>query len=391
MKKIIILFITILSVGNLVIGQGKFSANVSNNTSILTFSIRPSATITTNFSVIEFFLRYPIAGSPVFTYGPVTVNTTDFPGMTGTGALGSGSWEIQRDNPAYILPTYHVDHFLYTAPAPVTAMNTYNINQSYAVFTVQCQGLPPSTVNFDFVHQDTEASAYLAITNGVGVDLRPLSFLNYFYPSTASQPGPPVSTIYYMNLPAVPVPIKFGGFTAVKKDNNALLNWQVENESAITDRYEVERSLNGVSFTKFATVAPRLNGGTNSYDLKDLNLSQLRSSGIIYYRIKQVDKDDKYVYSEIRSIRMDGKGFAVNVYPNPVKDITILTLDLIDAADVAITITDAAGKEVQKIDMQGMKGFNVQKINMKNMASGSYMIKVKAGIEMKTLPGVKGQ
>ena len=152
----------------------------------------------------------------------------------------------------------------------------------------------------------------------------------------------------------------------------------------------MERSVNGVNFTKIVTVAPKaLNGGTNSYDLTDFNLSSIKASGVIYYRIKQIDKDGKFVYTEIRSVRLDAKGFGISVYPNPVSSLTNLTLDLEAAADVIIKVTDAAGKEVQRLQLQGNKGINIQRINLSGLAAGSYMLNVSPGAEIKTLPVVK--
>jgi hypothetical protein len=190
----------------------------------------------------------------------------------------------------------------------------------------------------------------------------------------------------------VPVPVKFRGFTVIKKDNNALLNWTVESESPVTDRYEVERSVNGVDFTKIATVLPKpLNGGTNSYDLTDFNLSSIRSSGVIYYRIKQVDRDGKFVYTEIRSVRLDGKSFVMSIYPNPVKTTANLIFDLPEAGDIALSIVNGLGQEVQRIQLQGNKGVNIQKINFTPYAAGTYTVKVTSGGEIRALSIVKAE
>ncbi len=390
MKKIFIAiaFFAITMVGY---SQGKFATSLTNTGNVITFKVKPiGGNLTTGISTMEFFVRYPVATQP-FTYGPVTVNTTNFPGMTGTGAPASGSWEIERNNAAYALPGFNVDHFIYTAPAPSTlGTQVYTNNVEYDVISVPLVG-PTATVNLQFVHQDTEEKYYLAITSQVGGDLRPPSFTNYFFPTTTTLAGPPGSTLYVMDLLNVPVPVKFNGFTAVKRDNDGLLTWAVENESPVTDRYEIERSFNGLDFSKFATVAPKNNGLTaNTYNLTDANLSNLRtSSGIIYYRIKQIDKDAKFVYSEIRSIRLDSKGFAVGVYPNPVKDVAVVSIDLVDNEAVSLLIIDAAGKQVQQIQIQGVRGLNVKRVNMGTFASGTYQFKVRTTADVKTISVVK--
>ncbi len=349
----------------------------------LTFSIVPSADITTDFSVVEFFIKYPIASAQA-TYGTIAVNTTNFPGMTVAGALGE--WFIEKDNAAYVIPGYHVDHFVYTAPAAVTTSRTFTGGTTYDMITVPISGVTLDD-NFRVVHQDSEASFYVALSSGGGADLRP-SQLSSMFITTQTEGGPDGSTIYYTTIPFV-TPVKFTSFSATKKDNSASLLWQITNEDVNVASYEVERSDNGVSFTKVATIAPKNNGAiSNAYTLLD-NLSSVQNAGIVYYRIKQIDKDGRLTYSDIRSVRISSNGIAIGVYPNPVKNTANLTLDLTEDANVIVNVLDIAGKEVKRININAVKGLNVKPINMTSFASGSYLIKVQAGTEVKTLSVVK--
>ena len=192
--------------------------------------------------------------------------------------------------------------------------------------------------------------------------------------------------------PIIVIPVKFIAFTATKSNNDAILKWQVANEDANTDRYELERSMNGTDFTTFATVAKNAGGSTtNTYTSTDAGIaSRVLNNGIVYYRVKQVDKDGRFVYTDIKNIKFSGiKGFAVNVFPNPVKDIATVNIDLGTAANIFILMTDAAGKEIQKLTMDGTIGGNTKKINMSNLASGTYIFKIKAGDDSKVISVVK--
>lgn len=383
-KNIIITFLAFLIVSGSASAQ--FAAGYTQAGNILTFKLKPSVTTTTGFTVIEFFVRYP-TGSPAFTYGPVSLNTTNFPGILATGIAGSGSWEIERNNPAYVIAGYNVDHIFYTGTASTTRM--YTAGTEYDVVSIPLLSATQNTVNMEFVHQDSEASFYLALTSETGGDLRESSQSAYFFPNTTTLSGPGGSTIYLSALTAV-VPVKFLGFTATKNNNNALLNWSVENENSNTASYEVELSATGVNFDKIATIAPLNNGRTaNTYNFTQQNLSSVRNNGVIYFRIKQIDTDGKFVYTAIRSVRLDGKTFAVNAFPNPVKDFTKVTIDLVENTPINIVIVDAAGKQVDAVQMQGIKGLNVKNINLSAFASGSYLIKVQAGAELKTIAVVK--
>ncbi len=389
MKKYIL--ISLLSLGILSTGHAQyFKATVQKNGNFLEIGIRPNPgggnIGPLKFDNFDFFLRWPTADAP--TFGAPIPNTTDFPALTitpdpfGVEAYGS-------------VPGFRIMEFSSPSSNSTSTNMTYNDGIGYVVFQLPITG---GNVNNIQLAGDNANGVpyYLTITkntSGVGgvSDLTANgpngnAGFNLFYGGTLSGSNP----VYFQQLNLTPIPVRFTGFNVIKKENNAILNWLVENESVLTDRYEVERSVNGVNFTKIVTVAPKaLNGGTNSYDLTDFNLSSIKASGVIYYRIKQIDKDGKFVYTEIRSVRLDAKGFGISVYPNPVSSLTNLTLDLEAAADVIIKVTDAAGKEVQRLQLQGNKGINIQRINLSGLAAGSYMLNVSAGAEIKTLPVVK--
>ncbi|MFT3910569.1 MAG: T9SS type A sorting domain-containing protein [Ferruginibacter sp.] len=186
-------------------------------------------------------------------------------------------------------------------------------------------------------------------------------------------------------------PVKFTTFTAVRKNDDGILNWKIENEGDLTDRYEVERSFNGTDFTKINTVAPKDNGSSsNSYDYIDKKLSTLGSNGVIYYRIRQVDKDSKFANTEIRSIRLDGKTFDVSIYPNPVVTGSgNVYIDLAKADKITIKLIDAAGKQIQSAVINGTDGLNTYTLNMRSLATGTYYVKVVSGEQTKTIPVIK--
>ncbi len=189
---------------------------------------------------------------------------------------------------------------------------------------------------------------------------------------------------------AVVLPVKFLSFEANKNNNNAVLSWSVQNESAITDHYEIERSFNGRDFEMIGSVVARNNGNANNdYGSTDQNISALRSNGKIYYRVKQSDRDGRHIYTEIRSVRLDGKTFDVSVYPNPVVSNSTVNIDLAKEGKITVMIVDATGKKVNSVSFNGTKGLNKYSLNMNQLASGTYLVKVLSGIENKTISVVK--
>lgn len=197
-------------------------------------------------------------------------------------------------------------------------------------------------------------------------------------------------TSFARTVPLVPLPVRFTSFNVVKSNNNGLLNWSIENESAMADHYEVERSLNSTDFTNIGNTERKLNGAnSNSYTFTDLNLTATRKSGLIYYRVKQVDRDGKFTYTEIKSVKVGADGFSVSVYPNPVVSSSSVDINLDEAGKINIMLIDAAGKLVRAAVIEGVKGVNTYPLNMNTLASGTYMIKVITGSEVKTVSIVK--
>lgn len=186
------------------------------------------------------------------------------------------------------------------------------------------------------------------------------------------------------------VPVRFLGFSATKVDNAALLNWQIENESAKTVSYEIERSTNGVDFVKIATVLAKNNGSSsNAYEITDNGIASLSTASVAYYRVKQIDVDGKFVYTTIKSIRLNSKAMLVGVYPNPVKNNANLTIDITEDKMISLQITDATGKEIRRSQFQVVKGINNKKIEMNGLSAGNYLFKIIAGEEIKTIPVIK--
>lgn len=369
MKKIFITLALFLAVA--AVNAQYFQGSFTNAGNKLSFKMRPTANLTTAISYMEFAFRFNNTTTPAFTVSNILTNTAVFPGLN-----------IQRFPPDIVEGQQTYIKFVHnTGSVPST---TYNAGQEYEVFSCTLEGA--GTANLEMASDIVGQNYLFAVLDGAGFLIDPGSNDMLYGPGFYRQ-----GDIHVLPLNAVPIPVRFLGFNAVKRNSDAILTWSVENESAITERYEIERSLNGTTFTTAATVPARNNGSsTNSYETTDANIDNLRATGpMVYYRIKQIDRDGKFVYTQVRSIRLDGRTTQISVYPNPVRNNATLNLNLLDDAEVIITITDAGGKQVQFQQLQGFRGNNIKNLDMSKLASGSYMIKVQYGTEVKTLPVVK--
>ena len=114
---------------------------------------------------------------------------------------------------------------------------------------------------------------------------------------------------------AGPLPVYIIEVTATRNaDRSIAVKWKVENEVNI-NKYEVERSADGRTFTSILTnAASAPSNGSAAYSKNDL--SPLVADN--YYRIKAISNDGTVSYSEIVKVSNDQLAPAIAVYPNPV-------------------------------------------------------------------------
>lgn len=112
--------------------------------------------------------------------------------------------------------------------------------------------------------------------------------------------------------PLAILPVELTAFDVIVKDRNVILNWSTASEKN-NDRFEIERSVDGINFETIGSV--KGNGTTSIphvYTFTDLN----PGVGQFYYRLKQVDYDDQFEYSQIKFAEITAD-VSIKVFPNP--------------------------------------------------------------------------
>lgn len=116
-----------------------------------------------------------------------------------------------------------------------------------------------------------------------------------------------------------PLPVKLVAFSGVKEDNRARLMWITATEQSV-DHFEVERSLDGKSFT---TVVASVRANGNSVAAQDYQAYDNEPvGGDNFYRLKIVDKSGDMTYSAVRMLHFDGaKNNSYTLSPNPATEV----------------------------------------------------------------------
>ncbi|MEP6726550.1 MAG: FG-GAP-like repeat-containing protein [Bacteroidota bacterium] len=193
------------------------------------------------------------------------------------------------------------------------------------------------------------------------------------YMLTASIPS--FSAFYMASATQSSLPLSLLGFSGRKVSGNIVLNWITTNEKN-TYFFSVEKSTDGSHFESIGKLLAKNSSGENSYSFIDT----AAFSGVVYYRLRQVDLDGKFVYSYIISIHgvNTTKGL-VTVFPNPVTDIIQLQLNLPNRQQVEWTIIDNAGRTLQRGKIAAPSGILVTPVVTRGLSSGVYYLLLKGG------------
>lgn len=176
------------------------------------------------------------------------------------------------------------------------------------------------------------------------------------------------------------LPIELVYFRAQQDDGNVEFTWQTASELN-NDYFTIEYSLNAIDFEELAIVA----GSGTTTETVDYQYAELSAnySGTVYYRLKQTDYDGNFTYSDMVTLTFAEKDFdeeisAIIVYPNPATDIIN-----VDGQFERIAVCDFQGR-VLSVAPKGEKTLNVS-----NLSSGTYYVKVTTEGEQRLIPFVK--
>jgi len=161
------------------------------------------------------------------------------------------------------------------------------------------------------------------------------------------------------------LPVVLKNFFAVKEGQKVELNWTTSTEQNNLG-FEVQRSLNGVDYTSIGFV----NGvGTSSSEIKYHFTDESPVAGKGYYRLKQINIDNKFKFSAIRIVDFAKLIQGLQIYPNPVH--SNLTVVNVKSGNI-LNLFDSFGRLVTT-----RKAVNTEEvIPMDKLSSGMYILQV---------------
>jgi hypothetical protein len=175
------------------------------------------------------------------------------------------------------------------------------------------------------------------------------------------------------------LPVELTSFTAQPVDGKISLAWRTATELN-NNGFNVERSANKSDWSKIAFVKGNQNSTSPiAYSYVDNSLSK---AGQYYYRLKQIDNNGSYKYSNIVEVNFASpSAFSLNQnYPNPFNPSTVISYSIPEASNVKLAVYNVIGQPVRVIE-NGFKNAGSYQIsfNASDLASGTYFFKLEAG------------
>ena len=177
----------------------------------------------------------------------------------------------------------------------------------------------------------------------------------------------------YLTVIGSGVPVTLTSFNVAYTSNKVALNWTTATEIN-TDHFEIERSSNARTFSVVGKVKATGNSSsTLEYSYND-NLAGL--SGTIYYRLKSVDKNGAFNYSNIQSVQVYSKNLISGVYPNPAKVGQFINFNSSQSTTLNVDLINTYGKKVYSTIVSVNSGINSLSLASAHLTAGVYYLSV---------------
>ena len=280
-----------------------------------------------------------------------------------------------------LLRLRNVPNFL---PTFVTSDVSYNLSGALKWLQVNSDSLRIMVYgNFDVVS-----------TTGTITFQKPGTWYNYLSVGSKVASGLPETVTlqpgeYYVYVSradatakVVALPLQLISFSAKRTSNSVSLVWNTENEKNVK-QFLVERSNNGFEFTTIGMVAA-INKDAANYLFNDAEQIAVLGKQKLYYRLKTMDLDGKYTYSNVLVINPIKNQMGLSVYPNPLRGRKLNVRLNNPFQKINIKIIDASGRICKVFNTNTSNERGQFSINTDGLSNGVYLLKAETNEEIFT-------
>lgn len=155
---------------------------------------------------------------------------------------------------------------------------------------------------------------------------------------------------------------------ASQSNKNIILNWHIESIENLTS-FSIEHSTDGIHFSEIGVINIENNKKDYNY------LHNLPALNWNYYRVKTLDENNKFKYSNTEKILMDvNKNHSITIFPNPCKEMLNIKLNDDNLDNYTFALINLFGQEFKlnnKIINNNTISYNTNKFEL-----GIYFLKI---------------
>ncbi len=175
------------------------------------------------------------------------------------------------------------------------------------------------------------------------------------------------------------VPVKLTGFTATLINCKPFINWYTEREVDF-DRFEIEKAGDD-SFDWVMIGAVTASGNLsskNKYHFQDNDATTTARK--IFYRLKMIDKNGRYTYSEVLPVFVSCGLTEINVFPNPVINNKLFVSMAGSKQKTDCVLLSMQGQVIVKTTLND----GTNQIDLPNISTGEYILTITSDSDTKT-------
>ncbi len=169
-----------------------------------------------------------------------------------------------------------------------------------------------------------------------------------------------------------------GTFGEVTRSNE--ITWVTSSETN-NDYFNLERSTDGQNFTPIADIEGK---GNSTVETRYNYFDPVETENTYYYRLKQVDFNGDYSYSQVITIRTewDEENFFGSIYPNPAaSSFNITTSPRNQALPITVALYNSQAQLIRTEELAGSTNASTYGIDVSELKSGVYTIQLSSGEE----------
>ncbi len=183
------------------------------------------------------------------------------------------------------------------------------------------------------------------------------------------------------------LPVELAGFDAqLNGEESVRLTWQTASETGNAG-FEIQRKQADASSATWQTVGSREGAGTTSepqrYRFTDATLPF--EADRLAYRLKQVDTDGTASYSEEVTVRRGVDELTLlGTTPNPARQRATVRFAVPERQEVTVRLYDVLGRRVRTTVRRTAEGRQETMLDVGNLSSGVYVLRLRAGDQTRT-------